>query len=189
VQTAEGRLDLFVAIDRASTLAVAERQEKATRRIAANCLRALSAAVPSTLHTVLTDHGPPFTELAHCRKGADQQDDVQHPEGLSLRPAVDDAWEPHGIEHRLTKPGPPWTNGQVERMNRTLKDATVKRYDDESHQQLKEHLYTFVNAYNFAKRLKTRHGLTPYEYMIKCWQKEPERLKTNPGHHTLGLNS
>ncbi len=25
-------------------------------------------------------------------------------------------------------PPPPWTNGQVERMNRTLKDATVNRY-------------------------------------------------------------
>src|SRR5665213_1881141 len=28
----------------------------------------------------------------------------------------------HGIEHRLTKPNHPWTNGQVERMNRTIKD-------------------------------------------------------------------
>ena len=32
------------------------------------------------------------------------------------------------IEHRLTKPRHPWTNGQVERMNRTIKDATVKRF-------------------------------------------------------------
>jgi transposase InsO family protein len=34
----------------------------------------------------------------------------------------------NGIEHRLTKPDHPWTNGQVERMNRTLKEATVNRY-------------------------------------------------------------
>jgi transposase InsO family protein len=26
----------------------------------------------------------------------------------------------HGIEHRLTKVNHPWTNGQVERMNRTI---------------------------------------------------------------------
>jgi transposase InsO family protein len=32
------------------------------------------------------------------------------------------------IDHRLTKPKHPWTNGQVERMNRTIKDATVKRF-------------------------------------------------------------
>jgi hypothetical protein len=46
VQTEEGRLSLFVAIDRASTCAVAERHAQATRRIAANLLRALIAAVP-----------------------------------------------------------------------------------------------------------------------------------------------
>jgi hypothetical protein len=31
-----------------------------------------------------------------------------------------------GIGHRLTKSNHPWTNGQVERMNRAIKDATVK---------------------------------------------------------------
>jgi hypothetical protein len=31
-------------------------------------------------------------------------------------------------------------------MNRTLKEATVKRYHYENHTQLKEHLYNFVNA-------------------------------------------
>ena len=43
----------------------------------------------------------------------------------------------HAIEHRLTKVKHPWTNGQVERMNRTIKDATVKRfhYDDVSTQR------------------------------------------------------
>lgn len=40
------------------------------------------------------------------------------------------------IDHRLTKVKHPWTNGQVERMNRTIKEATVKRYHYDSHQQL-----------------------------------------------------
>ncbi len=52
-------------------------------------------------------------------------------------------------------------NGQVERMNRTIKDATVKRYHYESHDQLVWHLADFVDAYNFARRLKTLNGFTP----------------------------
>jgi transposase InsO family protein len=151
-------------------------------------LRALIATVPYTIHTVLTDNGTQFTELAHFRRGAAKPQEAQHPEGLYLMHAFDDACEQQGIEHRITKPGHPWTNGQVERMNRTLKDATVKRYYDANHQSFKEHLYNFLNTYNFAKRLKTLQGLTPYEYIIKCWQKEPERFKTNPYHYTVGLN-
>ncbi|MBI2707182.1 MAG: IS481 family transposase, partial [Proteobacteria bacterium] len=46
-----------------------------------------------------------------------------------------------------------------------------------------------VNAYNFAKRLKTLRGLTPYEFIIKMWQSEPNRFIVNPNHHTLGLNT
>ena len=68
-----------------------------------------------------------------------------------------------GIEHRLTKPKHPWTNGQVERMNRTIKEATVKRFHYDTHDQLASHLADFVPAYNFARRLKTFKGLSPYE--------------------------
>jgi transposase InsO family protein len=63
--------------------------------------------------------------------------------------------EANGIEHRLTKPNHPWTNGQVERMNRTIKEATVKRFHYENHNQLRTHLADFLAAYNFARRLKT----------------------------------
>ena len=108
---------------------------------------------------------------------------------LLLLHLFDRVCEEHGIEHRLTKVNHPWTNGQVERMNRTIKDATVKRYHYETHEQLREHLAQFLIAYNFAKRLKMLSGLTPYEYIGKCWQKEPERFRLNPHHHTVGLNT
>ena len=72
-------------------------------------------------------------------------------------------------------------------MNRILKEATVKKYYYQTHQHLKQPLYDFVSAYNFAKRLKTLKGLTLYEYIIKIWKNEPERLTINPIHHTVGL--
>jgi transposase InsO family protein len=94
-----------------------------------------------------------------------------------------------GIEHRLTKPNHPWTNGQVERMNRTIKDATVKRFHYDSHGQLRTHLADFMAAYNFARRLKTLGGLTPYEYICKIWTSKPDRFILDPIHQMPELNT
>jgi len=74
-------------------------------------------------------------------------------------------------------------------MNRTIKEDTVKRYYYDNHQQLRQHFNTFISAYNFARRLKTLKGLTPYEFIIKAWQTKPERFIINPHQHNLGLNS
>ena len=97
--------------------------------------------------------------------------------------------EANGIEHRLTKPPPPWTNGQVERMNRTIKEATVKRYHSDSHEQLRTDLSDFPDAYNYARRLKTLCGLTPYEYICKTWTSEPDRFILNQINQMQGLNN
>lgn len=67
----------------------------------------------------------------------------------------------NGIEQRLTKVNHPWTNGQVERMNRSFKVATVKRYHYETHSQLQTLVTDFIAAYNCAHGLKTLNGLTP----------------------------
>ena len=61
VRTAEGRLYLFVAIDRTSKFAFIELHEKATRRVAADFLLHLIKAVPYKVHTILTDNGTHFT--------------------------------------------------------------------------------------------------------------------------------
>jgi len=87
------------------------------------------------------------------------------------------------------KPNHPWTNGQVERMNRTLKEATVRRYHYDSHHQLRQHMQIFLDAYNFAKRLKTLNGLTPFETVCKAWRKEPNRFKYDPVQLTSGLHT
>jgi transposase InsO family protein len=95
----------------------------------------------------------------------------------------------NGIEYRLTKINHPWTNGQVERMNRTLKEATVPRYHYDSHDQLRQHVVAFPDAYNFAKRLKTLKGLTPFESICKVWTNEPNRFKHEPVQLTSGLHN
>lgn len=74
-------------------------------------------------------------------------------------------------------------------MNRTLKEATVRRYHYDSHQQLRQHLAAFLDAYNFARRLKTLHGLTPFEAICKAWADEPDRFRCDPTHLTSGLNT
>lgn len=93
------------------------------------------------------------------------------------------------IEHKLTKVKHPWTNGQVERMNRTIKDATVKRFHYEDHDQMRQHLANLISAYNFGRRLKTLKGLTPYEFICKCWTLQPERFILDRIHHMPGLNT
>ena len=141
--------------------------------IAAQFLRNLIKLIPYKLHTVLTDNGIQFTNLEKDK--------------LAFTHIFDRVCYQHGTLHRLTNPNHPWTNGQVERMNRTLKDATVKRYHYETHQHLEGHLRTFLAAYNFAKRLETLRGFTPYEFVCASWQKEPSRFRLDPRHHTLGL--
>ncbi len=73
-------------------------------------------------------------------------------------------------------------------MNRTIKDATVKRFHYGSHDQLRTHLADFMAAYNFARRLKTLNGLTPYEYIPKVWTSEPDRFITDQIHQMTELN-
>lgn len=72
-------------------------------------------------------------------------------------------------------------------MSRTLKEATVHRYFYGTTAELDEQLQTFLAAYNFAKRLKTLKGLTPFEFICQAWQSQPERFTSAPFHHNLGL--
>ncbi|MFT5949437.1 MAG: hypothetical protein ACI807_003720, partial [Paracoccaceae bacterium] len=42
---------------------------------------------------------------------------------------------------------------------------------------------------NYARRLKALSGLTPYEFICKCWTSEPDRFTLNPIHQMPGLNT
>ena len=129
---------------------------------------------------MLTDNGIQFAALPKNRDGWTARYRVHR---------FDQICRANGIEHRLTKPNHPWTNGQVERMNRTLKEATVNRYHYDGHEQLRAHLADFVTAYNFARRLKILKGLSPYEYICNTWTKESDRFILDPIHQMPGLNT
>jgi hypothetical protein len=189
VRTEQGKLHMFVAIDRTSKFAFVELHEKATTAVSKGFLLNLIAAVPYKIHTVLTDNGIQFTTPGAGGSAVPLIKEAIANGELFRAHAFELACARNDIEHRTTKPKHPWTNGQVERMNRTIKDATVKRYYYESHDQLRQHLGDFVTAYNFGRRLKTLKGLTPYEFICKRWTTEPHRFSLNPLQQMPGLNS
>ena len=172
VQTEEGKQSLAVAIDRTSKLAFAELHPQATQAIAVDFLRRVLSKIPYKVHRLLTDNGIQFRHLPHHLKAG------RHPVGQLC--------DERGIEQRFTQPAHPWTNGQVERMNRTLKEATIKRFHYETTAQLNTHLQTFLLAYNFAKRLKRLKGLTPHEFICAEWRKNPSNFHRDPADLTPG---
>lgn len=134
--------------------------KKAERTSASAFLEALIAAVPYKIHTVLTDNGIQFAFPPRYANGPTARYTIH---------MFDMRCRENGIEHRLTKIKHPWTNGQVERMDRTIAD--------------------FISAYNYARRLKILKGLAPYEYICKCWTSQPQRFNLNPLQQMPGLNT
>ncbi len=78
-------------------------EEKANIDTASDFLRALIEAVPYQIHAVLTDNGVQFCDAPKNRSG---------PTAMLRVHRFDRLCREHGIEHRLTKPNHPWTNGQ-----------------------------------------------------------------------------
>lgn len=126
--------------------------EKAPTRVAADFLRNLIKAVPYKIHIVLTNNGIHFTDPSGESWNVAEIKEMIARKQPSCAHAFEMACARNDIDHRLTKPRHPWTNGQVES---TIKDATVKRFYYETNDELRSHLEDFVSAYNFAKRLKT----------------------------------
>lgn len=172
-----GKGFLFVAVDRTSKLVFARIYRKATKLAASAFLRVLIKAVPYRIHTVLTDNGVQFVQRD---QGA----------GAGFSPHVfGRVCAENGVEHRQTKPYHPWTNGQAERMVRTIKEATVRAFHYQSIVELRRHVRDWLAAYNFAKQLKALRFRTPYEAIEQLWRSKPEIFNAPPDHHMLGLNT
>src|SRR3712207_4811792 len=173
LRLAEGKLHMFLAIDRVSKFTHVAFYDAATKMNGAAFLREVVAVFPYAIHTVLTDNGMAFADLPKYRDG---------PTATWMGHIFDRVCREHGIEHRLTKPYHPWTNGQAERMNRTIKDATVKVFHYPDLESLKAHVLAFVTAYNFGKHLKRLRWRTPFQAICEAWAKDPAPFKINPHH-------
>jgi transposase-like protein len=180
LRCAEGKAHMFLAIDRVSKFTYVELHPAATMLAGAQFLRGVIAALPYRLHTVLTDNGIPFTDQPRNRSGPTAQYRLH---------AFDRICREHAIAHKLTKPYHPWTNGQAERMNRTVKVATVRAFHYETIDSLKAHLDAFITAYNFAKHLKSLRWRTPFQAICDAWTRDPEPFIINPHHLIPGLHT
>jgi transposase InsO family protein len=88
------------------------------------------------------------------------------------------------INHRLTGPYTPKTNGMVERVNGTIKNATIKAEEYKNIDEVKKDLDKFLIYYNFNRRhgslrkeLKVR---TPFDAVKSWFRIKPEIFKILP---------
>ncbi len=155
----------FVAIDRATRYVYLEIHPKRDADTAAGFLSRFIAHFPHRLHTILTDNGSEFTD----RFAVDMKDKPRdRPSG---RHPFDRVCAEHNIDHRLTKPYRPQTNGLVERFNRRIVEAIGRQPKRPtahrlfvSHPERDAFLNRFVNDYN-RTRLKCLGYLAPIQVL------------------------
>jgi hypothetical protein len=173
------KLYLFVGICRVSKYAYIELHENMETKTACAFLENLVANCDFTIHRILTDNGAQFTYelLAEHLKPKDKI----HP--------FDALCAKYNINHKLTKFKHPWTNGQVEIFNKTIKNATVKQYHYETIDQLKQHLMAYLLVHNYQKKLKSLKFQTPLNFLLLLYENKPHLFKINPTHKLIGLNN
>lgn len=155
VRTGEGKAYLFVAVDRRTSKFVHARlYRKAQREQAAEHLEDTLQQLPYRAHTVLTDNGSQFGKRPGTEFYKPHRFDVD--------------CHRHGIKHCLTLPFHPWTNGKVERMNRTIKDPTIRSFHYATLGKLSDHLGpdNYFWAYNSARPLRALNGITPIGFIF-----------------------
>jgi transposase InsO family protein len=109
---------------------------------------------PFEITHVLTDNGLEFTNrFIKSKKG----------NYCSKSSKLDVICENNSIDHRLTKPFTPRTNGMVEKVNETIKKNTIKRRDYSSYLEMKDDVLRFLIYYNMYRR----HGSLRRELNVK----------------------
>jgi transposase InsO family protein len=154
-----GRKYLFVAIDRATRWVFMEIMATKSSKSAESFLKNLVKKIPFTITKILTDNGKEFTDR-FCATGQ------RKPTGNHV---FDKQCKNNKIEHRLTKPRTPQTNGMVERFNGRISEV-VRQARFTSAQQLKEVLSQYCRLYNHNIPQKNLNHLSPVQN-LKSWAK------------------
>jgi transposase InsO family protein len=162
---ARGRY-LFAAIDRATRWVYLEVHASKQAKVAAGFLKRLIAKAPFQITKVLTDNGKEFTDR-FCATGQ-RQPTGQHP--------FDRICAKHAIEHRLTQPYTPKTNGMIERFNGRIAEILKSTHFRSAH-ELEQTLLRYARVYNHQIPQKALGHISPVQ-ALKDWQtKRPELFK------------
>ena len=169
---------LFVAIDRATRWVFITVYATKTATNAKRFLAALAKAAPFHIPTLLTDNGKEFTD--RFITSGERTPTGEH--------AFDQLCTELGIEHRLTKPKHPQTNGMVERFNGRIADL-LRTHHFRSGEELEATLLRYAWLYNHHLPQKALGHISPVQAM-KNWQlSNPDlfhrRVVNLPGHDTL----
>ena len=163
---------LFVAIDRATRWVYVALKPNKTAASAKSFLAALHTACPIKINRNLTDNGKEFTDRLFAAHG--RQPSGQH-EFDRLCQALD-------IEHRLTRPKSPQTNGMVERFNGRIADI-LKTNRFNSAEDLEQTLMRYVHLYNHQLPQSALHSRTPIQAMKDWYQTHPHQFMKRPYNH------
>ena len=168
---------VFVAIDRATRWVFIQIKSNKTAAAARAFLNAVHKAAPFAVRTLLTDNGKEFTDRLFGRRA--KQASGQH--------EFDALCESLGIEHRLTRPRTPQTNGMVERFNGRI-EQVLRSHRFISSDDLETTLIRFVWLYNEHLPQKALSHETPVQ-ALKRWRSTHPHLfvravRIHPGPDT-----
>lgn len=160
---------LFVAIDRATRWVFIQIKANKTAAAAKNFLAALNKACPLRITRLLTDNGKEFTDRLFGSK--DRQATGHH--------EFDQLCQALGIEHRLTQPRTPQTNGMVERFNGRIAEVlATHRFN--SAENLETTLMRYVWLYNHHLPQKALGHAPPIEALKNWYAEKPDLFISKP---------
>lgn len=160
---------LFVAIDRATRWVFVSIKNNKTAASARRFLKELHEASPIKITKLLTDNGKEFTDRLFASR--ERQPSGNH--------EFDQLCQALGIEHRLTKPRTPQTNGMVERFNGRIGDVlNTHRFDCAL--DLEHTLLRYVALYNHQLPQSALKSKTPMQTMKDWYASHPHLFNKRP---------